>query len=208
MRRPLQIARQSSHPRGLLGRLIAAIMVRETASINRTAIAALEIKPTDQVLDIGCGSGLSIELLVKGLAKGRAVGVDPSAVMVARAQARNRRAIAEGRADIIKAPVDDLPFASCSFDAVMSVHTIYFWQDLAQCLHEIDRVLRPGGRLLLAFRTPANVVAASNFPDEIYRLRNLAEVEGEVVAAGFNTILMVPDGVEGEPALLLASKQE
>lgn len=208
MRRPLHIARQSSHPRGLLGRLIAAIMVRETASINRTAIAALKLGPADQVLDIGCGSGLSIELLLRGLPEGRAIGVDPSGVMVARARARNQRAIAAGRSDIVIASVEDLPFASCAFDAVMSVHTIYFWQDFAQGLSEINRVLRPGGRLLLAFRTPANTAATSNFPSEVYCLRNLEEVEGDVVAAGFSVISVVPDGRGGEPALLLASKPE
>ncbi|MEQ1498879.1 MAG: class I SAM-dependent methyltransferase [Novosphingobium sp.] len=206
MRRPLFIARQSGLPRGPLGRLIAAIMVRETASTNRQAIAALEIRPGDSALDIGCGSGLSVELLLRLVPKGRVTGADPSPVMAARAKARNYRAIASGLAEIATAPVEHLPFPDASFDAVMSVHTLYFWADLDIALREIVRVLRPGGRLVLACRTPANPAAAASFPAEIYTLRGLSEIEEALRDAGLQITASTADEPGGEPALIRAHK--
>lgn len=206
MRRPLFIARQSGHPRGWLGQVIAAIMVRETAGANRAAIAALAAKPADRVLDIGCGSGLSIELLLQQLPQGHAAGSDPSPVMAARAQARNHRAVVQGRAAITIAPVEHLPFANKAFDAAMSVHTLYFWADLGGAFREIARVLRPGGRLVLVFRTSANAAAASSFPSEVYAVRSLEEVEQALVSEGLVKITAIADGIDGEPALLIAGK--
>lgn len=181
-------------------------MVRETAGANRAAIAALAAKPADRVLDIGCGSGLSIELLLQQLPQGHAAGSDPSPVMAARAQARNHRAVVQGRAAIAIAPVEHLPFANKAFDAAMSVHTLYFWADLGGAFREIARVLRPGGRLVLVFRTSANAAAASSFPSEVYALRSLVEVDQALVSAGLVKIAATADGNDGAPALLIAGK--
>jgi arsenite methyltransferase len=207
MRRPLIIARQSGHPRGWLGRAIAAIMVHETADINRAAIAALAVKPDDHVLDIGCGSGLSIALLAPLVQYGSVSGIDPSAVMIDRAKARNREQIDAQRAMVAVARVEQLPFVDDTFDAVMSVHTVYFWADLKLALTEIARVMRSDGRLVLAFRTGANPAATASFPSEVYNFRSMAEITDAALQAGFVDCGTTPDGPNGEPALLVARKQ-
>ena len=207
MRRPLVIARQSGHPRGWLGRTIAAIMVHETAAINRTVITALNVEPGDHVLDIGCGSGLSIALLAPLVPQGSVSGIDPSAVMIDRAKARNSGQIAARRAMVAVASVEQLPFVEDTFDAVMSVHTLYFWTDLKLALTEIARVMRSDGRLVLAFRTGANPAATARFPSEIYNFRSMAEITDAAVHAGFVDCGTKPDGPNGEPALLVARKQ-
>jgi arsenite methyltransferase len=207
MRRPLVIARQSGHPRGWLGRAIAAVMVRETAAINRTVIAAVEVQPSDHVLDIGCGSGLSIALLAPLVPQGSVSGIDPSAVMIDRARARNSKQIAAQRAMVAVASVEQLPFIENTFDAVMSVHTLYFWADLKLALAEIARVMRSNGRLILAFRTSANPAATASFPGEVYNFRSMAEITDAAVQAGFVDCGTTPDGPNGEPALLVARKQ-
>jgi ubiquinone/menaquinone biosynthesis C-methylase UbiE len=206
MRRPLFIARQASCPAGPVGQVIASIMVHETAETNAATIAALAPDPTDHVLDVGCGSGLSVEMLAPLVTQGSITGIDPSSLMAERARKRNYHAIAGERALIVTATVEAMPFENETFDAVMSVHTVYFISDLAAAMAEIARVLRPGGRLVLAFRTSANETATASFPSEVYRLRSLEVITAEVETAGFVVTASTPDANGTKPALLTARK--
>lgn len=205
MRRPQFIARQSARPSGLLGSLIAAIMVRETEHDNRQAIAALGVKSGDHVLDIGCGGGRSLELLLPLVGSGSVSGIDPSPLMVARAKARACHGRARENLLVQVASVAHLPFEAATFDAIMSVHTIYFWPDLGKAVEEVRRVLRPGGRFVLVFRTASNAQAGS-FPGPIYRLRELPEIEAALACAGMETVHLKPEAGNGTPATLLAIK--
>ena len=60
MRRPQFIAEHARNARGILGRLIAFIMARETWSQNLRVMDALGIDGADQILDVGCGHGRSL----------------------------------------------------------------------------------------------------------------------------------------------------
>ena len=64
MRRPQFISEHARNARGILGRLIAFIMARETWSQNMRAMDALGIGQADQVLDVGCGHGRSLTEIV------------------------------------------------------------------------------------------------------------------------------------------------
>ena len=185
MRRPRFIAEQARDARGPLGRLIAVIMARETWGVNRDAIAALEVRETDHVVDVGCGHGRSLATVAALASKGRAVGADPSELMVEVAVRRNRALVRSHRVDVVVAGAEDLPFANGAFDKAMCVHVVYFWRDLRPALAEIARVLKPGGRLALLFRTDADKAANSTFPPEVYRFPSLEEMVGALATAGF-----------------------
>lgn len=185
MRRPRFIAEQARDARGPLGRLIAFIMARETWGVNRDAIAALGVRETDHVLDVGCGHGRSLATLAALAPKGRIVGADPSELMAEVAVRRNRALIRSHRVDVTVASAEDLPFANGAFDKAMCVHVVYFWRDLRPALTEIARVLKPGGRLVLLFRTDADKAAISTFSPEVYRFPSLEEMVGGLATAGF-----------------------
>lgn len=98
------------------------------------------------VLDVGCGDGdLALALWARGA---RVSGIDVSAAMIEAARARAR---AQG-ADIAlcRAEAEKLPFASGSFDLVSAVTVLCFVADAEAAVREAARVLRPGGRLILA----------------------------------------------------------
>jgi ubiquinone/menaquinone biosynthesis C-methylase UbiE len=185
MRRPVFIAEQARHARGCLGRLIAFVMARETWAQNKSAIEALSTTETDRVLDIGCGPGRSIGAMAALASKGYVAGIDPSELMVELAVRGNRSLIKTGRAQIAIASVERLPFEDESFDKALCVHVVYFWNDLSAAFHEIARVLKPGGRLALLFRTNADKKAVSSFPAVVYRFLSLAEVIAPLEEAGF-----------------------
>jgi len=204
MRRPRFIAEHARNAHGLVGRVIAFIMARETWSHNLRVIDALGIDQSDRILDMGCGHGRSLTELAARACSGRVVGADPSEMMVEIAARRNRRLIEAARVDVVLAGVESLPFADDFFDKVLCVHVLYFWKDLDVSLREIVRVLKPGGRLALLFRTKADQAAVASFPPEIYRFPELAEVTAALERAGLD--VHASDSTN-EPVLLIAERQ-
>ena len=122
--------------------------------------------------------------LVERLPGGFVGGVDPSADMVALAQARCPPSAA---VQLEQGTAASLPFPDERFAAVFSVHTLYFWTQPVAGLREVWRVLRPAGRVLLGYRPRADP-AAAQFPPHIYRFYDPAEVEGMLAAAGFREV--------------------
>jgi ubiquinone/menaquinone biosynthesis C-methylase UbiE len=187
-----------------LGRLIAFIMARETWGQNLRAIDALDIGRSDHILDVGCGHGRSLTELSTRAVTGRIVGVDPSELMIEIAAQRNRALIEAARVEVVLATVDSLPFLNDTFDKVLCVHVLYFWKDLDASVREIARVLKPGGRVGLVFRTKADLAAVASFPPEIYRFPALAEVTEAVEDAGLS--VHTASNRTNEPVLLIAEK--
>jgi ubiquinone/menaquinone biosynthesis C-methylase UbiE len=203
MRRPRFIAEHARNARGLLGRVIAIIMARETWSQNLRVIDALGIDRSDRILDVGCGHGRS--LTAARASEGRVVGADPSELMVEIAARRNRPLIEAACVDVVLATVESLPFADDVFDKVLCVHVLYFWKDLDVSLREIARVLKPGGRLGLLFRTKADLAAVASFPPEIYRFPALADVTAALERVALN--VDAAGACTNEPVLLSAEKR-
>lgn len=185
MRRPEVIARQSSRPTGVLGRIIATIMSYETSALNRATLDALQLCPTDRVLEIGYGHGRTLATAAQAVPRGQAVGIDASATMQHMAERRCRKLMGSGRVQLDVGDSAALPYPSGSFDAVYAVHTIYFWSDVAAQLREIHRVLKGGGRLVLGFRSSVDARAARNFPESIYTFRSLEQVRALLAQARF-----------------------
>lgn len=185
MRRPRFIAEQARHAKGPLGRLIAFIMARETWAENLRAIDALDIQPTDHVLDVGCGHGRSLAALAARAPRGCAVGADPSDLMAEIAVERNRKVVKAGRAKLVVAAASDLPFPDKTFDKALCVHVVYFWKDLQPSFREMARVLKPGAKLALVFRSTQHTAAVQSFPADVYRFPELAEVEMALTEACF-----------------------
>lgn len=204
MRRPHFIAEHARNARGRLGRVIAFIMARETWSQNLRVMDALGIDQSDRVLDVGCGHGRSLTELAARASKGHVVGADASELMIKIATQRNRHLIAAARIEVVNATAESMPFPDDSFDKVLCVHVLYFWRDLDRCLRETARVLKPGGRLGLLFRTKADLAAVASFPAEIYRFPALAEVAAALEQADLD--LQAASDCTNEPVLLLAKK--
>ena len=126
---------------------------------RRAAVALCQVQPADHVLDAACGTGdLAEALSAAGAAE--VVGVDFTSEMLTLAEhkaQRLRRAAGIAMPRYKQADVMDLPFEDASFDIVSIAFGIRNVSDPAKTVREFQRVLRPGGRVvILEFSQPRN----------------------------------------------------
>ncbi|WP_328766786.1 class I SAM-dependent methyltransferase [Streptomyces sp. NBC_00286] len=117
--------------------------------------AAADISPTDQVLDIDCGTGETTREAARRASRGRALGVDLSAAML---RVARQRAATQGlpNADFAQADAQVHPFPTAAFDVAVSRTGTMFFADPVAAFRNISRTLRPGGRFVqLVWQPPA-----------------------------------------------------
>lgn len=133
-------------PSGPIGWLGAHLLQRSAQPQYEVMLQELDLKPEDELLDVGCGSGV---LLAQASAARRVAGVDASELQLGMARGRLRDRIAAGRAEVVLGDAQALPWEDDSFTAVCSLNCVKFLPDPQQALQEMHRVLRPGGRVVL-----------------------------------------------------------
>lgn len=108
------------------------------------------IDPGSVVVDLGCGAGTDLLIAAQMTgATGRVIGVDMTASMLSRARA-SARTMGIEHLELHESLIEALPLEDASVDVVISNGVIDLVPDKDAVFDEIDRVLRPGGRLQLA----------------------------------------------------------
>ncbi len=120
------------------------------------------IRKGEAVLDIGCGAGIDtiVAAMMVGPA-GTVVGIDMVPEMLARAR-ENLRMTDLKNVIFEEAYGEKLPFADGGFDVVISNGVFNLIPDKAKALSEVVRVLKPGGRLMMA-----DQILVGELPSEI-----------------------------------------
>jgi SAM-dependent methyltransferase len=108
------------------------------------------IEPGSTVLDLGCGAGTDLLIAAQMVgADGRVIGIDMTATMLARAR-QSAEEMGLGKVELHEGLIESVPVADASVDVVISNGVIDLVPDKEAVFDEIDRVLRPGGRLQIA----------------------------------------------------------
>ncbi|MBI3961633.1 MAG: methyltransferase domain-containing protein [Deinococcus sp.] len=120
------------------------------------ALKLFDPRPGQRLLEVGVGTGQCfVEILKRLQGQGELYGVDLSPEMV---RLTNQRAAASGYSGyrVIEGAADKLPFVDQSFDGVFCTYVLDLLpqQEIVQALGEFQRILRPGGRVVLAGLTP------------------------------------------------------
>jgi ubiquinone/menaquinone biosynthesis C-methylase UbiE len=126
------------------------VTLGQASRLRKATVDQALIKPGDNVLDVGCGTG-EVTLLAKTRAKnGKVYGIDPSPEMIAVARKKAARKGLE--IDIRVGVIESLSFPDASIDVVTSSLMMHHLPDhlKARGLAEIYRILKPGGHLLIA----------------------------------------------------------
>jgi arsenite methyltransferase len=108
------------------------------------------IEPGQVVLDLGCGAGTDLLIAAQMVGtEGRAIGIDMTATMLARAR-QSADEMGLENVELHQGLIESLPLPDESIDVVISNGVIDLVPDKDAVFAEIDRVLRPGGRLQVA----------------------------------------------------------
>ncbi len=123
-------------------------------ALTDEALAASGLLPGARVLDVGCGTGVTVEHLRDrhGLV---AAGIDASMLLLATRRSRTPLP------PLAQARGEQLPIGDCQLDAVLVECSLSLMGDVDAALAEFRRVLRPGGRLILADLYARNPAAAA-----------------------------------------------
>jgi arsenite methyltransferase len=166
-------------------------------------IEACNIGPGHQVLDIGCGVGITPCYLAKRI-DCRVVGIDITPQMIAKSQARAKQMGVAKRVEFRVADARDLPFDEGAFDAVIVESLLVFLAEKEQAIREFTRVCKAGGFVglnemtLLQEPAPPKLVAYFEHttgmkgpPPTVTAWRALLESAGleEVTAQGYQVTI-------------------
>ena len=141
-------AEELGYPQPELSRVPDATVESFAGVANHFVLGAIE--PGETVLDLGCGAGTDLLIAAQMIGpEGRAIGVDMTPAMLERAR-RSAADMGLENVELHKSLIEALPIDDASIDVVISNGVIDLVPDKDAVFAEIDRVLRPGGRLQVA----------------------------------------------------------
>jgi SAM-dependent methyltransferase len=141
-------ARELGYPEPELSRVPDASVESFAGVANHWLLGRVE--PGQVVLDLGCGAGTDLLIAAQMTGPtGRAIGADITTAMLERTRA-SAAEMGLGNVELHETVIEALPLEDASVDVVISNGVIDLIPDKEAVFDEIDRVLRPGGRLQIA----------------------------------------------------------
>lgn len=195
------VVSQFQHPRGLLGRIVGWILAGRGSNLvrNRWTVDRIDPMSGDRVLEIGCGPGIALGLVLSR-ASVTAVGVDHSELMIANARRRNAKAVRAGRLKLIVGTIDDIPADQGAFDKAFSINVIQFVDQTAFAVRMFS-LLKPGGMLATTYQ-PRHAKATR--ADALKMAETLTQILG---GAGFENIRTEELDLKPVPAVCVVGQR-
>ena len=139
---------QCARPEGALGRVMLSFMNYTHAPLTNWGLKLVDVQDGWTMLDVGCGGGFTIRRLLKRSKDAKVYGIDISEESVAKAKKVNAEVL-DKQVFVTLGSAEKLPYEDGKFDLVTAVETVYFWPNLPNCLQEVRRVLKSGGKFAI-----------------------------------------------------------
>ena len=184
---PEELAAHLRQPGGDIGRQVGDLMSKSNRHICLNAYKVLAPGSRSKVLEIGMGNGFFVKDLMNMADNLKYTGVDFSPTMIEESALINKDLISADRVNFIEASIEELPFEKDCFDYITTTNTIYFWPDIKSNLSELMRVLKPGGKLVIAYRS-RNCLEQIEMTNYGFKKYESKEIESFLFNAGFRDI--------------------
>ena len=145
------LAAQLRQPSGAAGKEVAGTMYQSNLGMIRESIAVLSSKPGDALLELGHGNAHHLKEWLQMEPNAQYTGLECSELMQAEAIAYSEQEGLSERCRFLFYDGYKIPFEDNSFDRILTINTLYFWNEPAALLQELYRVLRPEGYSCIAF---------------------------------------------------------
>ena len=184
---PQALAKQLRQPEGEAGKKVGVQMNNGNKYICINSYKVLSPNPNTHILEIGMGNGFFVKDLLTMASNLTYTGVDFSETMVQEAELLNQELINKGKVSFTQASIEKLPFNDNEFDSITTTNTLYFWPNPELNIIELLRVLKPNGKLLIAYRTKQclDQIELSKHGFEKYELGNVEKLLKQV---GFKNV--------------------
>ncbi len=184
---PKELASHLRKPNGETGKQVGVFMNKGNKHICLNSYQILNPKNGDHILEIGMGNGFFVNHLLSMESNLKYTGVDFSDTMVKEANLINKELIDKKRVVFKEASIEKLPFTDNSFDSITTTNTIYFWPQPTRNISELIRVLKPNGKLLIAYRSKSCMDQLELAKHGFEKYEN-QDVESLLKNAGFKAI--------------------
>ncbi len=179
-----KIASQLGNPTGVRGIELGREMHEKNFYMTKRSIALLDLQDGDSMLEIGPGSASHLGYLLEQAGDLYYTGLEISETMKKMAEQVNHQVPeATAKFEIYDGLV--IPMDSGVVDKLFTVNTIYFWSDPVRFSGEIFRVLKPGGRFVIAF-AGKDFMKKLPFTDFGFELYESSDVVRLMETAGFS----------------------
>ncbi len=184
---PQELSRHLRQPQGEVGREIGLQMNEGNRHICLNSYLQLQPQASDKILEIGMGNGFFVNDLMDMAEALDYTGVDFSPTMVEEASNINKELLRIGNVRFECASIESLPLDDNSFDRITTTNTLYFWPQPKKNIQELQRLLKPGGKILIVYRSKS-CMDQLEFTQHGFTKYDPMEVEVLLQEAGFENI--------------------
>jgi len=168
---------------------------------NDWVLSLLSLRSTDDVLEIGFGTGKTLKKIFAKVTNGLIYGIDPSETMYKTASQLLETEIRVGRVKLFQGTIEDFPLADQKFQKISAVHVVYFWDDLAAVCSKLFRLAADGALVAVYFVSP---MLSST---KVFREYSSKEIRNALIAAGFRKVEMYKKTFGPQNGICLVAKK-
>ncbi|KJD31628.1 hypothetical protein PK35_14380 [Tamlana nanhaiensis] len=181
-------ANQLSCPNGEMGIQLGLKMNTSHKNMIYESITALKLKDKNRVLELGHGNCNHLNDILKQANDLRYFGMEISETMRTESEKNNSAFVKKNIANFQLYNGKNIPYVVNFFDTVLTVNTIYFYEDALEVFNEIYRVLKPKGKFVFAFVQESFMSQIPFVTQSVFKLYNNKNIEALINKTKFKIV--------------------